>query len=64
MPATASTGALRKERYTKTCDALSTMQHTAPGLRQFSSHLRQVVWPHNFKLEKLKKYDGKKNPEN
>jgi len=22
------------------------------------------VWPHNFKLEKLKKYDGKENPEN
>jgi len=26
--------------------------------------LRQVVWPHNFKLEKFKKYDGKENPEN
>jgi len=38
--------------------------HGPPGLRQFSSHLRQVVWPRNFKLEKLKKYDGKKNPEN
>jgi len=38
--------------------------HGPPGLRQFSSHLRQVVWPHNFKLEKLKKYDGKENPEN
>ena len=36
--------------------------HGPPGLRQFSSHLRQVVWPHNFKLEKLKKYDGKENP--
>jgi len=35
-----------------------------PGLRQFSSHLHQVVWPRNFKLEKLKKYDGKENPEN
>jgi len=22
------------------------------------------VWPRNFKLEKLKKYDGKENPEN
>jgi len=40
------------------------MQHMPPGLRQFSSHLRQVVWPRNFKLEKLKKYDGKENPEN
>jgi len=38
--------------------------HGPPGLRQFSSHLRQVVWPHNFKLEKLKKYDGKENLEN
>jgi len=28
-PTIASTGALRKERYTKTCDALSTMQHMA-----------------------------------
>jgi len=36
--------------------------HGPPGLRQFSSHLRQVVWPRNFKLEKLKKYDGKENP--
>ena len=24
----------------------------------------QLVWPRNFKLEKLKKYDGKENPEN
>jgi len=38
--------------------------HGPPGLRQFSSHLRQVVWPRNFKLEKLKKYNGKENPEN
>jgi len=38
--------------------------HGPPGLRQFSSHLRQVVWPRNFKLEKLKKYDSKDNPEN
>ena len=38
--------------------------HGPPGLRQLSSHLRQVVWPHNFKLEKLKKYDDKENPEN
>ena len=37
--------------------------HGPPGLKQFPSHLRQVVWPHNFKLEKLKKYDGKENPE-
>ena len=38
--------------------------HGPPGLRQFSSHLRQVVRPRNFKLEKLNKYDGKENPEN
>jgi hypothetical protein len=38
--------------------------HGPPSLKQFSSHLRQVVWPRNFKLEKLKKYDGKENPEN
>jgi len=38
--------------------------HGPLGLRQFSSHLRQVVWPRNFKLEKLKKYDGKENLEN
>ena len=64
MSASASTGALRNEQYTKTCDALSTMQLMAPNLRQFSLHLRQVVWPRNFKLEKLKKYDGKENHEN
>ena len=41
------------------------MQRTPPlGLKQFSSHLHQVVWPRNFKFEKLKKYDGKENPEN
>jgi hypothetical protein len=33
-------------------------------LKQFTPHLRQVVWPHNFKLEKFKKYDGKENPKN
>jgi len=38
--------------------------HGSPVLRQFSSHLRHVVWPRNFKLEKLKKYNGKENPEN
>jgi len=38
--------------------------HGPLGLKQFSSHLRQVIWPRNFKLEKLKKYDGKENPEN
>jgi len=37
--------------------------HAPPGLRQFSSHLRQIIWPRNFKLEKLKKYDGKENLE-
>jgi hypothetical protein len=38
--------------------------HGPPGLKKFSSHLQQVVWPRNFKLEKLKKYNGKENPEN
>lgn len=38
--------------------------HGSPGLKQFSSHLRQLIWSCNFKLEKLKKYDGKENPEN
>jgi hypothetical protein len=38
--------------------------HGPPGLKQFSSHLRQVVRPHNFKLEKLKKYDVKEHPKN
>jgi len=37
--------------------------HDPPGLKQFSSNLRQVIWPHNFKLERLKKYDDKENPE-
>ena len=37
--------------------------HGPPGLKQFTPHLRQVVWPKNFKLEKLQKYDGKENPE-
>jgi hypothetical protein len=39
-------------------------EHGPPGLKQFTSHLRQVVWPKNFKLEKLRKYDGKENPKN
>jgi hypothetical protein len=38
--------------------------HGSPGLKQFSSHLLQDVWMSNFKLEKLKKYDGKENPKN
>ena len=37
--------------------------HSPPGLKQFTPHLRQVIWPKNFKLEKLQKYDGKENPE-
>ena len=37
--------------------------HGPPGLKQFTPHLRQVIWPKNFKLEKLQKYDGKENPE-
>ena len=32
-------------------------------MKQFTAHLWQVIWPRNFKLEKLKKYDGKENPE-
>jgi hypothetical protein len=39
-------------------------EHGPPGLKQFTPHLRQVVWLKNFKLEKLRKYDGKENPEN
>ena len=27
--------------------------HGPPGLKQFTPHLRQVIWPKNFKLEKL-----------
>jgi hypothetical protein len=38
-------------------------EHGPPGLKQFTSHLRQVIWPRNFKLEKLRKYDGKENPD-
>ena len=46
------------------CHIEYVVAHGPPGLKQFSSHLRQVVWPRNFKLEKLKKYDGEENPEN
>ena len=38
--------------------------HGPPGLKQFTAHLQQVIWPQNFRLEKIKKYDGKENPEN
>jgi hypothetical protein len=38
------------------------VQHGPSGLRQFTPHLRQVVWPKKLKLEKLRKYDGKENP--
>jgi hypothetical protein len=38
-------------------------EHGSPGLKQFTPHLRQVVWARNFKLEKLRKYDDKKNLE-
>jgi hypothetical protein len=38
-------------------------EHGPLGLKQFTPHLRQVVWPRNFKIDKLRKYDGKKNPE-
>jgi hypothetical protein len=33
------------------------------GPKQFTNHLRQVIWPRGFKLEKLNHYDGKVNPE-
>jgi hypothetical protein len=39
-------------------------EHGPPGLKQFTLHLQQVIWPKNFKLEKLRKYDGKENLEN
>jgi hypothetical protein len=39
-------------------------EHSPLGLKQFTSHLPQVVWLKNFKLKKLRKYDGKENPEN
>jgi hypothetical protein len=39
-------------------------EHGPPGLKQFTPNLRQVIWPKNFNLEKLRKYDGKENPEN
>ena len=29
--------------------------HGPLGLKYFSSHLRQVIWPRNFKLKKIKK---------
>jgi hypothetical protein len=38
------------------------MVHGALGPKQFTNHLRQVVWPRGFKLEKLNHYDGKVNP--
>jgi hypothetical protein len=44
------------------CVASSMTPNTAPGLKQFTPHLKQVVWPRNFKLKKLRKYDGKENP--
>jgi len=34
--------------------------HGPPGIRQFSSHLGQVIWPRNFKLEKLKNTTARK----
>jgi hypothetical protein len=37
-------------------------EHGPPVLKQFTPHLRQVVWLRNLKLEKLRKYDGKENP--
>jgi hypothetical protein len=37
--------------------------HGPSGPKQFTNHLRQVIWPRGFKLEKLNHYDGKVNPE-
>jgi hypothetical protein len=39
------------------------MVHGPRGPKQFTNHLRQVIWPRGFKLEKLNHYDGKVNPE-
>ena len=64
MLASASTGALLIEQCTKTCDASSTMQPTAPRLKTVLLTPSTSRMPRNFKLEKLKKYDGKENPKN
>jgi hypothetical protein len=32
------------------------------GIRPFSHDLRKVVWPPNFKLSAIDKYDGSTNP--
>jgi hypothetical protein len=39
------------------------MVHGPSGPKQFTNHLRQVIWPRGFKLEKLNHYDDKVNPE-
>jgi hypothetical protein len=59
MPAVTSLVVLMTARPMRTCAASSMAPNMAPpGLKQFTSHLRQVVWPRNFKFEKLRKYDG------
>jgi hypothetical protein len=54
---------LMTARPTRTCAASSNTEHGPPDLKQFTPQLRQVIWPRNFKLEKLKKYDDKEKPE-
>jgi hypothetical protein len=39
------------------------MVHGPSGPKKFTNHLRQVISPRGFKLEKLNHYDGKVNPE-
>jgi len=60
MYVTAST----TEQPTRTSNASSMILYMAPRVEAVFPHLREVIWSHNFKLEKLKKYDGKENPEN
>ena len=64
MPGTASTGVSQKERCTKTCGALSMMPRTVPRPETVFLTPSPSRMAHNFKLDKLKKYDGKENPEN
>jgi hypothetical protein len=52
------------QAYENVCHIEYDTEHGPPGLKQFTPYLRQVVWPKNFKLEKLRRYEGKENPEN
>jgi hypothetical protein len=53
-----------RQAYENVCRIEYDTEHGLPSLKQFTPHLRQVIWPKNFKLEKLSKYNGKENPEN